>query len=82
LDFRFSKKYPARTSIWHGKEDFINKIITVGSITDKINGVSYDYQHHFIPPQADIRDVINKVFEQGKTAFSKDVVSGINGAGE
>lgn len=74
-DFRFSTKEPtAAGSVLTDKNDYINKIITVGKIDFNHNGISFDYQKHFIPPRAEIGNVIDSFFSDAQKAFQIDIL--------
>jgi len=74
-DFRFSKKEPTKKgSIWANKNDYINKIYTVGS-SDDSKGINYDFQLHFDPPNPDVRDMVNTFIDSSLEGFNNDVIS-------
>ena len=75
-DFRFSKKESTIAgSVWSDKNDFINKIYTVGTIGDKLTGISFDYQAHYIPPRTYISDVVSSVLNHGKDLLSEEILT-------
>lgn len=75
-DFRFSKKESTIAGAnFSNKSDFINKIYTVGSIGEKLTGISFDYQHHFIPPHADISTDVIPVIKKGKAQLETEILS-------
>lgn len=72
-DFRFSRKEPTiKGSVFKETENYFNKIYTVGNINDML-GLSYDFQLHMVPAQADIRDTIKAFIPSSKSHFDKDV---------
>ena len=75
-DFRFSKKEATSSGlIFNGSDDFINKIYSVGSLEDNIQGVSYDYQLHFSPKRQDVRDIIDRFITNANDSFKKDIIT-------
>ncbi len=74
-DFRFSRKEPTlEGSVFKETENFFNKIYTVGNINDML-GLSYDFQLHMLPAQADIRGTIKTFISSSESHFKKDVIS-------
>lgn len=72
-DFRFSRKEPTIAgSVFKETTDYYNKIFTVGNIDGKL-GLSYDFQLHMVPANADIRDSIKLFIPSSETHFNKDV---------
>ena len=75
-DFRFSKKESTiKGRLFDKNNDFINKIFTLGNISDSMLGIIYDYQLHLEPPKADIRDEIDNFFTCSKKKFEDDVIN-------
>lgn len=75
MDFRFSKKEgTVKGAVFSDNTDFINKIFTVGNISDSLKGVSYDFQMHFSPLREDVRDTIGTFVDSSYTHFKKDIV--------
>lgn len=73
-DFRFSRKEPTVTGgTISGKNDFINKIYTVGAVDDGDLGITYDYQLFYNPPQECVDDKIGKFLSNSKNAFNRDI---------
>ncbi len=80
MDFRFSRKEPTdKGLILSDNADFINKIFTVGNISEGIKGVSYDYQLHFTPLHEDVRDSIDSFMTKSMTGFNTDVACSFGG---
>ena len=80
IDFRFSKKEATdKGRVLSENSDFINKIFTVGNITDGIQGISYDYQLHFSPLREDVRDTISSFLLSSKAGFDSDIVNSFGG---
>lgn len=78
IDFRFSKKETTINGlVFLDKDDYINKIYTVGSISDEYQGIIYDYQLHFSPLRSDVRDCIDKLLNTSLNSFNKDIISPI-----
>lgn len=74
-DFRFSKKETSASGlVIAGKSDFINKIFTIGHLSESFIGISYDFQFHFIPARDDVRDCIGKFLDSARDAFNKDIL--------
>lgn len=75
-DFRFSKKEAVGKSLaLSGTSDFVNKIFTVGTFAENVQGITYDYQLHFSPLREDVRGTIGGFLE----AAGKDFISDIMG---
>ena len=75
MDFRFSKKEATKSgAVWADNTDFINKIYTVGNLSEGIKGISYDYQLHFAPLRQDVRDIGAGFITESFNAFNKDVI--------
>lgn len=73
-DFRFSKKETTSGGLLLAdKSDFVNKIITVGRVSENIQGISYDYQIHFLPLRSDVRDSIDSFLSSANTNLCKDI---------
>lgn len=73
-DIRFSKKETTAEGLRElGKNDYINKIITIGGLSKEDQGISYDYQRHFNPLQPYIDKHIEKVLDNSLKAFQEDV---------
>lgn len=73
-DFRFSKKETTLAgSIRMDKNDYINKIVSIGEIEPAIVGISFDYQMLFMPPRAEIHNLLDSFFKDAFTALQKDV---------
>ncbi len=80
MDFRFSKKEATKKgSVWSGNGDFINKIFTVGNLSEDIKGISYDYQAHFSPLRQDVRDVSGTFFSDSLSGFKADILNSSGG---
>ncbi len=80
IDFRFSRREPTdKGLLLTENSDFVNKIFTVGSISDSIQGISYDYQLHFTPFREDVRDTISPFIENANKAFYEDIASSFGG---
>lgn len=56
-----------------GNDNYVNKIYTVGSIDDAIQGISFDYQLYFQPPQPEITSKITSFFETSKKCFFEEI---------
>lgn len=73
-DFRFSQKMgTVKGALFSENSDFINKIYTVGNVSEKTKGMMYDYQQHYNPLRADVRDEISKVLNRSFESFQEDV---------
>ena len=73
-DFRFSKKETTAGGLaLADKSDFVNKIFTVGRLGEKLSGISYDYQLHFLPLRSDVRDCISEFLSSAQTNLGKDI---------
>lgn len=80
MDFRFSRKEPTdKGRLLTENSDFVNKIFTVGSFSDGVQGISYDYQLHFLPLRQDVRDTISPFLANSATAFNEDIASSFGG---
>lgn len=78
MDFRFSKKEATvKGAVFSDNTDFINKIFTVGNISDSLRGISYDFQMHFSPLRADVRDTIETFVTSSYTNFKNDIIEGV-----
>lgn len=78
LDFRFSKKESTvKGALLSDNSDFINKIYTVGNISDSLKGVSYDYQLHFSPLRSDVRDSIVSFIDSSYNQFKQDIIGSL-----
>lgn len=65
-DIRFAKKEAALSASFSGKDDFVNKIFSIGLIGDRdFSGFSYDYQIHLVPAREGIDDIIRVVLTSG-----------------
>lgn len=75
-DFRFAQKEPTSSGkLWHGTDDYINKIYTVGKIAeDGFTGITYDFQLYYTPLQSDIRKQCPVFMKKGYEYFKKDVL--------
>lgn len=76
-DFRFAQNEPtASGQLWHGVDDYINKIYTVGTIEDeeKYKGITYDFQLHHKPLLADARKITPIFLKSALESFKKDLV--------
>ena len=79
-DFRFAQKGPTTAGqLWHGVDDYINKIYTVGKMEgDEGNrGITYDFQLYFNPLMPDIRKNILHFMQESLMNFKKDIM-GLN----
>lgn len=77
-DFRFAQKGPtASGQLWHGIDDYINKIYTVGKIDndEKCKGITYDFQLYYNPLQQDIRKKCPVFLKKALEYFQADVIS-------
>lgn len=73
-DFRFSKKEPTPVGLTKKDTDnYINKIITVGILDDGVQGISYDYQYFFIPPNAEAGARLTEIFDKSIDSLNTDV---------
>lgn len=80
MDFRFSKKEATtKGAVLADNEDFVNKIFTVGNLSDGIKGISYDYQAHFNPLRQDVRDIAGSFFTDSLAGFNADVINSSGG---
>ena len=80
IDFRFSRKEATdKGRVLSENSDFVNKIFTVGNISESIQGISYDYQLHFIPSRADVRDTISSFLANSMAEFESDIASNFGG---
>lgn len=80
MDFRFSRKEPTdKGRLLTENSDFVNKIFTVGSFSNGVQGISYDYQLHFLPLREDVRDTISPFLANSATAFNEDIASSFGG---
>lgn len=78
MDFRFSvKQSTIKGGLISDNSDFINKIFTVGNISDTVTGVSFDYQLHFKPPKEDVREDIAKFLKDSHTSFINDILNNL-----
>ena len=76
-DFRFAQKEVTKAGqLWHGVDDYINKIYTVGKIDDEkeYKGLTYDFQLYYKPLQADIRKKSSEFLKQALIYLKKDVI--------
>lgn len=76
-DFRFAQKEATSSGqLWHGTQDYINKIFTVGMIDDveKFKGVTYDFQLYYEPLMPDIRKPCPVFLKKGLEYFKKDIL--------
>lgn len=77
-DFRFAQKEATKQGqLWHGVDDYINKIYTVGKVDDnkEYKGVTYDFQLHYNPLQPDIRNLCPEFLNQSLLYFKRDIVN-------
>ena len=77
-DFRFAQKEVTKAGqLWHGVDDYINKIYTVGKIDDEkeYKGLTYDFQLYYKPLQADIRKKSSEFLKQALIYLKKDVIA-------
>ncbi|MEH2935806.1 hypothetical protein [Acutalibacter sp. JLR.KK004] len=75
-DFRFSQKMgTVKGTLFSENSDFINKIYTVGNVSEEIKGVMYDYQQHYHPLRSDVRSEIGKVLSKSYDSFQEDVTT-------
>lgn len=77
-DFRFAQKETTSSGqLWHGVNDYINKIYTVGKIDDEddIKGLTYDFQLYYKPLQQDIRKRCPVFLNKSLDYFVKDIIS-------
>lgn len=73
-DFRFSKKEASNAGVMqNNKDNYINKIITVGNLGNGMNGISYDYQYFFAPPDAQAGRKVNEIFTESLESLSRDI---------
>lgn len=80
-DFRFAQKELTNESrLWHGVEDYLNKVYTFGKIGDNktFDGITYDFQVYFNPPRADVRDVSHTFLTEGLSSFKKDILNTVD----
>lgn len=73
VDFRFSKKEASTKAVMKGTDNYINKIITVGSIGRDRIGISFDYQYFYEPNREYIQNDVNRVLDNGKKSFEKEI---------
>lgn len=59
--------------LFSGNDNYINKIYTVGSIDGTIQGISFDYQLYFQPPQPEITARIDSFFAASKKCFFDEI---------
>lgn len=62
--------------LFSGNDNYVNKIYTVGSVDKSIQGISFDYQLYFLPPQPDIKSKIDSFFETSKKCFFEEIFEG------
>lgn len=75
-DFRFSQKMgTVKGTLFSENSDFLNKIYTVGNVSEEIKGVMYDYQQHYHPLRSDVRNEIGKVLSKSYDSFQEDVTT-------
>lgn len=80
MDFRFAKKEgTVKGSLFAENSDFINKIYTVRNMDENTRGILYDYQAHYIPVRADVRDCIDKFITNANDNYNSDILNVING---
>lgn len=73
-DFRFSKKETTTPGlIQKDKDNYINKIITVGNLGENERGISYDFQYFFIPPTAEADKKLDALFETAIQSLETDI---------
>lgn len=74
-DFRFSKKESTvNGALWNDKNDFINKIYTVGSAGPETMAISFDYQMHYCPPRQYIIDQLPSIIKTSKSQMLSEVL--------
>lgn len=79
-DFRFAQKSTTSAgATLQDKNDFINKIYSVGGLQDNKKGVSYDFQYYFSPPNAQAEKTTENLFRRATDSFSTDVLRLIEG---
>ena len=75
-DFRFAqKKTTTSGTLWKGVDDYVNIIYTFGSLDSNGYGISFDYQHHFNPPQSSIIDKIEPIIDKSKEEFECNIIN-------
>lgn len=77
-DFRFAQKEVVSSGqLWHGVDDYINKIYTVGKIDDEedMRGLTYDFQLYYKPLQQDIRKKCPIFLKKSLDYFIRDIIS-------
>lgn len=76
-DFRFAQRGPTCAGqLWHGINDYINKIYTVGKIEgeNECKGITYDFQLYFNPLLPDIRKNTPNFLKEALGYFKKDII--------
>ena len=69
-DCRFAIRSPAAQGLaFVNVNDFINTIYTLGATEDGKHNLSFDYQVHFLPPQAEIKPKIDSFLKVSKESF-------------
>lgn len=74
IDCRFSKRASAPQGLLFSEtNDYINKIYSVSNIGQNVQGISFDYQLFFNPPQPDVKSRMRKFFDEAQKTFSEEV---------
>lgn len=80
-DFRFAQKSSTIVgAISQDKNDFINKIYSLGGLQDSKKGIAYDFQYYFSPPNAQAEKITENLFKLATDSFQKDVLNLIEGS--
>lgn len=79
-DFRFAQKSTALAgTTLLDKDDFINKIYSLGGLQEGNKGISYDFQYYFSPPNAQAEKITEDLFKFAFNSFQTDVLKLIEG---
>lgn len=79
-DFRFAQKSTTIVGItFQDKNDFINRIYSIGGLQGGNKGISYDFQYYFSPPNAQAEKIIENLFKTAFNNFETDVLMSIEG---
>lgn len=74
LDCRFSRRSTVpQALLMSGTNDYVNKIYSVGNVSNDFQGISFDYQLFFNPPIVDVKPRISKFFEKAKADFYEEI---------
>lgn len=57
-----------------GIDNYINIIYTVGGVGEGFQGISFDYQLYFQPPQPSISAKVDSFFEASKKSFFEEIL--------